>query len=162
MSKDKYTIELPVFPRCLSSTGMVKVTSSSPQEEKDALEQFAWYFKLEKKYNSKQYDANNHSTNTVGYLFTDSAMDIQEEAYYQNGMPTRCSGGCAFQKIGSDWVLCWVWIHPFYREQGVLSQQWTTFVDDMGDFFIESPISNAMESFLKKHPAHQSIKLPSL
>ncbi|MEZ8158056.1 MULTISPECIES: hypothetical protein [Vibrio] len=162
MREDKYTIELPVFPRCLSGTGIIKVTPSSPQDERDALEQFARYFKQEKRYIGIQYEANSHTSNTIGFLFTENAMDIEDEEYFQQGMPTRCSGGCTFQIVDDVWVLCWIWLHPFYREQGVLSTHWNTFVSDMGNFSIESPISNSMEHFLKKHPNHKVIKLPSM
>lgn len=123
---DKYTISLPTFDECLSPNGRHEVKSSSSLEIKKALEQFARYFKAEFRYDDVQYYADEHNQECVGFLFTESAMDICTEEHSQ--MPTRCTGGCCFRRVkfedGEKWVLYWVWLHPFLRKKGILSKHW--------------------------------------
>lgn len=149
---DKYTITLPTFDICLSSNGRHEVSVTSPFEIRKALEQFARYFKLEFHYDDIQYYADEHDEECIGFLFTESALDIITEDHKQ--MPTRCSGGCCFRREqfedGCKWVLFWVWIHPFFRNRGILTKHWKKFLEQFGEFIIEQPLSDAMRSFLEK------------
>jgi hypothetical protein len=155
---DKYTISLPVFDTCLSVNGLRKVTDASEISEKRALEQFATYFKKEMHYDYVQYDAESHNNNTLGFLFTESAMDVCTKQHTE--MPTRCVGGAAFQNVNDTWVLCWVWFHPFFRDKGLLSRQWTQFCSDFGAFSVETPISPSMKGFLGKQlTTHKLVKI---
>lgn len=155
---DRYTISLPVFDKCLSSTGLKKLLSDSDVSEKQALEQFSRYFKNEMHYDNIQYEADNHSNNYVGFLFTVSAIDVCTEEH--ESMPTRCVGGCGFRKVQDAWVLCWIWIHPFFRKKRLLSRAWSTFCTEFGDFAIEVPLSTSMESFVKKQSStHKFVRI---
>jgi hypothetical protein len=149
---DKYTISLPTFDECLSSNGRYEVSEGSPIEVRQALETFARYFKNEFHYNNIQYEADEHNNKCIGFLFTESAMDIVTEEHTQ--MPTRCSGGCCFRNVefrdGEEWVLYWVWLHPFFRKRGTVSRHWKHFKCQFSDFHLEPPLSNAMQSFIKK------------
>jgi hypothetical protein len=49
-----------------------------------------------------------------------------------------------------EWWLMWVWIHPFERGRGVLSQVWPMLKKEFGDFKIQRPISFGMKAFLEK------------
>jgi len=40
-------------------------------------------------------------------------------------------------------------MHPFYRKRGLLTRAWPRFREYFGNFHLEPPISDAMESFLK-------------
>lgn len=155
---DKYTISLPVFDNCLSGTGLRKVTVDSAETEKKALEQFARYFKNEMHYDNIQYQAEQHDNETVGYIFTENAMDICTEEHSE--MPTRCVGGCAFRYVNDTWVLCWIWLHPFFRNKRLLSQQWKMLNSELDNFSIEAPLSVAMEHFLQKQASeHKLVKI---
>jgi hypothetical protein len=155
---DKYTISLPVFDTCLSSKGLRKVTNISVSSEKKALEQFANYFKKEMHYDNVQYDADSHHKNTVGFLFTENAMDACTEQHTE--MPTRCVGGGAFQNVSGEWVLCWIWFHPFFRDKGLLSRQWEALCLQFGEFAIETPVSPSMKGFLAKQSTeHKEVKI---
>ncbi|MGR5125292.1 hypothetical protein ACPV33_21520 [Vibrio harveyi] len=156
--QDKYTISLPVFDNCLSSTGLRKVQFDSAIEEKQALETFARYFKNEMHYDFVQYEASAHKDSCIGYLFTESAMDMCLDHHTE--MPTRCIGGCLFSKIDDTWVLCWIWLHPYLRNTGVLSNSWQQMCSEFGNFAIEGPISLAMKSFLdKRETDHPLVKI---
>lgn len=84
---DKYTIALPVFDEWLSSVvapsgpalgdlALREVSPESRLSERQALEQFARYFKSEMHYDNVQYHANEHDSNCAGFLFTSSALDM--------------------------------------------------------------------------------------
>ncbi|MCY9877334.1 hypothetical protein OTK59_12285 [Vibrio natriegens] len=155
---DRYTISLPVFDSCLSASGLCKVTPDSNYEEKQALEKFAVYFKNEMHYDFVQYEADAHKENCIGYLFTENAMDVCTENHTE--MPTRCVGGCLFSKVSDTWVLCWVWLHPYFRNKGLLSSAWKTLYNEFGEFSIETPLSPAMKSFLnKRSTTHLEVKI---
>ncbi|QTN42161.1 hypothetical protein [Marinobacter salsuginis] len=169
---DKYTIALPVFDEWLSSVvapsgpalgdlALREVSPESRLSERQALEQFARYFKSEMHYDNVQYHANEHDSNCAGFLFTSSALDMCTDEH--KSMPTRCMGGCCFRKIKDTWVLCWAWIHPFARKQGLLQKYWKYyFLETFGDFAVEAPLSPSMEAFLKKQQSeHQLVKIGS-
>lgn len=169
---DKYTIALPVFDEWLSSVvapsgpalreiGLREVLPESHLSERQALEQFARYFKSEMHYDNVQYYANEHDRNCVGFLFTSSALDMCTDDH--KSMPTRCLGGCCFRKTRDTWVLCWVWIHPFDRNKGLLKKCWKYyFLETFGDFAVEAPLSPSMESFLEKQQGtHRLVKICS-
>lgn len=47
-------------------------------------------------------------------------------------------------------AITWIWIHPFYRNRGVLKGLWTDIIKNYGPFIlIESPVSRNMHGFLK-------------
>ena len=145
---DRYTISLPVFDHCLSGTGLKKVSADSDIDEKKALEQFARYFKNEMHYDNIQYEAHRHDKKTVGFLFTTNAMDICTEEH--DSVPTRCVGGCSFRSVQDTWVLCWVWIHPFFRHKKLMSRNWKQFVNEFGNFAVETPVSPPMQSIMER------------
>lgn len=41
----------------------------------------------------------------------------------------------------------WVWIHPYYRREGLLSAAWPMFKERFGCFLVERPFSAAMLGF---------------
>lgn len=150
---DRWTISLPTFDVCLSANGRYEVNEASALDRRNALEQFARYFKAEFRYDHIQYFANEHDETCIGFLFTESALDICTEDHDQ--MPTRCSGGCCFRrreyKNAPQWTLDWIWLHPFFRHRGILSTHWRHFQAQFGNFSVEPPLSSAMQAFLKKH-----------
>lgn len=155
---DKFTISLPVFDICLSSNGLRKVTQSSNQDEKDALETMARYFKSEMHFDNVQYDAKNHDINTTGFMFIENALDVCTHEHDQ--MPTRCVGGCLFRNINGTWVLCWIWLHPFCRNKKLLSNHWKHFCSQFGNFAIEGPLSHQMTNIVNKQTiTHRIVKI---
>jgi hypothetical protein len=158
---DKYTISLPIFDYCLSANGRHEVNQTSALEIREALEKFARYFKAEFRYDHVQYHADEHDKNCIGFLFTESALDVCSDEHIE--MPTRCSGGVCFRKVifsdGEKWILYWVWLHPFFRDLGILSRHWQYFRTQFNDFIVEPPLSSAMQSFLEKQ--NQKASLPN-
>jgi hypothetical protein len=61
-----------------------------------------------------------------------------------------CVGACCFRLREEGLALQWVWLHPYFRRRGLLSGAWPGFVREFGDFAVEGPVSEAMQSFLAK------------
>lgn len=66
------------------------------------------------------------------------------------------AGACAFMRpdLNSQepgWALQWIWFAPKYRRSGLLESRWSSLVETYGDFYIEPPLSPAMQSFVRKH-----------
>lgn len=70
------------------------------------------------------------------------------------------SGACCFRPLSYVDVgscvqtLGWVWVHPFYRNEGLLASNWDELRKVHGDFFVAPPHSAAMRNFLIKHNAN--------
>lgn len=86
------------------------------------------------------------SDDYVGFLLYD-----QTNTQFERG---SIVGGCSFRlRRYSDhppvWALQWIYILPEARKKGILKQWWSLFTDRFGLFDVESPLSEAMENFMK-------------
>lgn len=62
-----------------------------------------------------------------------------------------CVGGCCFrQREEGGPALQWIWINPFVRRQGILSESWEVFEYNHPNFAVERPLSESMLQFLEK------------
>lgn len=73
--------------------------------------------------------------------------------------PSTIRGACAFRERESSWTMDWAWIAPSSRRQGLMTALWPTLVQAMGDFPLETPLSEAMREFVSKHgtPTQQQL-----
>ena len=123
------------------------VDKNQPMSIHKAVEQLAYYFKREGAFDFVQYTANEdrHNKNSKAYIWIDTDWD-----------DTFAVGACEFRFLGDvdqikDWSLQWVWMHPYYRCKGLLTQAWPHFIKQYGkDFHCAPPLSGEMECFLKK------------
>ena len=123
------------------------VDKNQPMSIHKAVEQLAYYFKREGRFDFVQYTANEdkNSKNSNAYIWIDTDWE-----------DTFAVGACAFRFLGDvgqikNWSLQWAWMHPYYRCKGLLTGAWSSFVEYYGkDFDIELPLSHEMECFLKK------------
>lgn len=123
------------------------VDDNQPDSIYKAVEQMAHYFKKENNYDFSQYAAFEDKTNknSHAYIWTDSNW---EDDFAVGAASFRFLADVHQSKV---WSLDWVWIHPYYRNQGLLTQCWPEFVKKYGkDFRVEHPLSREMEQFLKK------------
>ena len=124
-----------------------RVTADEPLQVHRAVEEIAGYFKHEGRFDFIQYTAHEdiHSKNSHAYIW------IEED--WQD---TIAIGACEFRYLGDvgqikDWSLEWVWMHPYRRCRGLLSDAWPAFVEYYGkDFHIAPPLSREMRQFLNK------------
>lgn len=132
--------------RLASSAHAELVDSSSPLWMHEAVYQRARAFRREFRYDMVQWDGSNErraSERWHGYLFAGNS----------NG---TIAGACGFyhEESGQEagqWGLHWIWLAPKFRRQGILKAHWDYFLSRYGDFYIEHPISEAMQGFIRKH-----------
>ena len=113
-----------------------------------AVEKIGRFFNKEFHYDFLPYNVENHvdkgNAKIQPYLFFDP-----NEEYAPIARPI---GSCSFYKPDEiqHWVLTWVWIHPYARRTGHLSNHWNFFRKRYDDFRVRAPLSNHMDSFLRK------------
>jgi hypothetical protein len=142
-----YNINLPILEDLGGYKEIVYVSPSSEENERDALERIASYFKREFRYDHLQYCKDEHSEDCIGVLFTERAMDLVKDIEHQ---PNRVIGGACFRKTDDDgYFLDWIWFHPFSRNRKKLRQHWPNFKERFGQFSVTEPLSAQMVGFLK-------------
>ncbi len=99
-------------------------------------------FKREMRFDFIQWgDHNQRDTDPYvhGFLFADTTGTLPHGTIV---------GACCFRRRDEHWSLSWIWIIPQMRRKGIVGQRWQRFIDRFGDFEIETPVSEAMQSFL--------------
>ena len=138
-----YRIELRNIPKRYQTESLLKVLPTSPLLLKREVEKFARYFLHEFRYDSIQFDKNDHGPYTA-YLFADGDKSVWTGAC--------CFRNRKFHSIDMEVeALQWIWLHPYSRSRGILSACWEGFRANHGDFYVEPPISPSMREFLLKH-----------
>ena len=147
-----YKIDLSVSREYASSNNLITIDHQSNTGLFEEVYKIAKYFKEELNYDSVPFSKQGMISKPYkALLFTERALD----KYKQGPMPYRIYGACVFtlMKFKEDddyWVLEWIWFHPFFRNRGNLKKNWKDLENEFGDFLIQKPISNDMNSFLKK------------
>lgn len=135
------------FAKRLAETDQpIIVDSNAPMWMQKEVYRRAVKFKREFRYDFVQWagdDVNRVKSGWHGHLFP-------------AGLDGTIAGACAFSNVhpgpgGVEWTLAWVWIAPKYRGQGLLTGHWAGFVERYGNFFIEPPLSEAMQGFVRSH-----------
>lgn len=162
------TIRTLLLPCCLYHTrapSLVEVTANSPRLLREGVEVYAYYFRRELHYDFVQFSAdetdkswrcdNNgkwgwQQNRFVAWLF------LPPHDLYVDGIGnSKTVGACCFRwrewiDAPHSWALQWIWLHPYFRRRGILSDAWSTFTEQFGKFHVEKPLSNAMYHFLLK------------
>jgi hypothetical protein len=141
-----YRIDLREIPRRYEGQRLIEVLRESDMLLRTEVERLAHFFKREFSYDALQFDKTDKSPYTA-YLFPN------EENHY----PHVWVGACCFrtreysdlgQKVEA---LQWIWIHPYYRNKGMLKEWWSTLRQNHKDFIVEPPLSPSMKQFLLKY-----------
>ncbi|MFQ3226745.1 MAG: hypothetical protein ACI8RW_000123 [Porticoccaceae bacterium] len=144
-----YELILPVLDDLGTYNELVYVKQDSKENQKDALEKMATYFRREFKYDYLQYCKLEHSEECTGVIFTERAPDLVK---HQTHFPHKVIGGaCFWKQDDEDFNLDWVWFHPFARNRKKLKKYWPGFKEKFGDFKLTPPVSAQMSAFLDKH-----------
>jgi hypothetical protein len=118
------------------------VTCHSPEWKHNEMYTRALAFKREFHYDFVQWKSREgiEDPDVHGYLFTGEKGEIV--------------GAGAFRNRSEDetpkWGLQWIWFCPQERRKGHLAKRWAGFRKQFGDFVVESPVSDAMQEFLRK------------
>jgi RimJ/RimL family protein N-acetyltransferase len=134
----------PPCPKAFLNSDWELVVPRSPIKLRKSLEQIAYYFKREGRYDFVQYEFDEGELEPRDRIF----------AYVSNeDCDPKLMGGAVFR--WRKWndaehgiALAWVWLHPYIRGNGVLSEVWPLWRKWFGSFFVEPPLSHAMIRFL--------------
>ncbi len=115
---------------------------------KNELATLAGYFKAEMGFDRLQFDDTMYDeVDYMGFLLLSWAMDRVE---HEDHFPSRVVGGGIFVEYEDGYELDWVWIHPFFRNRGLLKKAWKEFEHRFGAFTVSPPWSPSMKAFLAK------------
>lgn len=135
----------------------VRVTVSSPKKYRRAVFKIAQFFKREFHYDFTQYghDGNDDDEKHVAFLW------IHPAGHDMPDFHIPCVGATCFRwrewtDYPHEWAMQWIWFHPFFRRQGLLTAQWPHFKKEFGEFLCEPPISDAAQNFLNNNGFKQT------
>lgn len=143
------------FAKRLAETDQpITVDSKAPMWMQKEVYRRAVKFKREFRYDFVQWagdDVNPVKSGWHGHLFP-------------AGPDGTIAGACAFSNEhpgpgNVEWTLAWVWIAPKYRGQGLLTAHWPGLVERYGNFFIEPPLSEAMQGFVRSYGTESQVAL---
>lgn len=148
---DDFSLSLPISTR-LDRMSPALVTRHSPLFLRNAVHRFARYFRHEMHFDSVDFDPSESASGSTPYeawVFHSPATDRMFE---DKPLPFRMFGACCFHvtEEPARATLRWVWLHPFFRGRGHLTQAWPLFRYRYGDFDIERPLSPAMAEFVRR------------
>lgn len=141
---EKYKIDLISLTRIFrqyTQPKIIEVNHNSPLLIRKSLLQCAKYFQREGFSDWCHFEID--EKDYVGYLFIDKDYPC-------------AVGGCLFRKreyenLPPFTTLHWIWLHPFVRNKGLLSEYVDFFNSRFGYWYPEHPHSKAMNSFVSKH-----------
>lgn len=128
------------------NTHLYPITAKTPFPARQATEIIGGYFNREWGSGGPPYQAHEHEDERDRIFVLTRKKDGETE-YAIGAIIFRWRN---YSDAPGELVLNWVWIHPFLRRQGILTAYWGLFRRLYGNFFVEPPLSPAMESFLKK------------
>jgi hypothetical protein len=127
---------------------LVRVTMQSSKSHRKAVYFFAAYFRREFGYDFVPYghDGNDTDPDHVAFLWVAPECD---DSSYDSEWLVPCIGACCFRRH-ENWTMQFVWLHPYFRRHGLLTNAWPQFEQEFGRFDVQPPLSDLMEAALKK------------
>lgn len=134
----------------------------SPLSWLKAIEEMAYYFKRELKFEFPTFSAKEicnpelqrdrvlvfYQTEVLDHKPTPrNPKDIINAYTFFGAIGVRWR---KWEDAPASWSLPWVWLHPYERRQGHLTKAWPLLLKMFPNPYIEPPISPAMSAFLKK------------
>lgn len=112
---------------------------------REHVERFARYFLREMHTGGIQFEATESEA---------SPDYVAYKAYLFNDKYHFFGAGCfrwrEWQDAPASWSLDWLWLHPYFRSQGHLTQAWPALEAAHGHFHLARPLSPGMQAFLRK------------
>lgn len=124
------------------------VTNRSPRPLRQAVYQYAKYFRREFDYDFVQYAVQDEESARAFLLVGDIGVDHRGPVRFIDG--ALCFRWREWRDADPGWALQWVWLHPYARNRGRLTRAWPQFKAAFGSFHVEGPLSRAMTGFLGK------------
>ena len=127
---------------------LYEVGDNDPMPYRKAVETIGKYFQREFRFDFRPYRTSWHDPTNVVFVW------IGEDFDWSGNKKAVVFGACEFDtdkasSNGDDRYLAWIWLHPYYRQRGLLAGAWPYFKGRFGDFGIERPLSSGMRAFLR-------------
>ena len=139
----------------------IVVGPQSPLSWLKAVEEMAYYFKRELKFEFPTFTAGERfkpelQRDRVLVFYRTEILDhkptLQNPKDFTNAYTFFGAIGVRWKKsenAPASWSLPWVWFHPYERRQGHLTKAWPFLLKMFPNPYIEPPVSPAMSAFLK-------------
>ena len=132
----------------MSAPGLVSISTQSAKRLRTHVERFARYFLREMHAGGMMFEAV-ESEKSVGFIPYKAFLFVYQGHY----VGASCFRYRDDQDKETPWLFTWLWIHPFVRRRGVLTQTWTELNAQVGNFRLAPPVSLHMQTFLRKAEA---------
>ncbi len=126
----------------------------SPLPWRKAVEEMAVFFQRELEYDHPPYGATEIDYNRK--LAKDRVLVFARDAVTPKGDDIFFFFGAVgvrwreWDDMPAGWSIAWAWFHPYQRRKGHLTKAWKYITEMFPDPWVEHPLSNTMESFLRK------------
>jgi hypothetical protein len=112
--------------------------------DQECVEVVAHYFKREFRYDFVQYAAGDYDKSS---LTAKAYVWVHDQGFV---VGATCFRWRDYTDAPSAYAMQWVWLHPYVRRNGYLTEAWPFFRARFDDFVCERPLSSAMSGFLAK------------
>lgn len=158
MLPPRFTIDAPMFRmpedgQRFGRPGEIisdwRIPSDGEHRCRRLIERVGWFLAWERDLDTAPYNANSIDPNTKAHLFSYD-FDVGRS----RAIGATCFRWREWSNHEPTFCLEWVWLHPYFRRQGILTRSWSAYRAEYGDFAIGPPISRGMLDFLIKvdHP----------
>ncbi|BCU12764.1 MULTISPECIES: hypothetical protein [Microcystis] len=152
INPDSVNIISPLISPKKIELNPIRITYKSPIQYRKAVYKIACFFRREFRYDFVQYgyEGEENDPKHVAFLW------LHPEARpFTGDFRIPCIGATCFRyrewtDNPAGYAMQWIWFHPYWRRKGLLSESWSDFKQEFGDFICEQPISEAMTKFLDK------------
>ncbi len=150
--KGSLDIVAPLITAADTHCTPLRVTNKSPKQHRRAVYKMAQYFRRELRYDFVQYSPEEKEAEStlVAFLWLVPRFRHFTDEFSVPVIGATCFRWCEWQDYPAGWAMDWVWFHPYFRRQGLLSASWLKFRDEFSDFLCVQPISPPMKQFLEK------------
>ena len=168
--REKYKIDCPLIScpilkynriELVNNDDVIEILPTDPFFCRKAIYKIALYFKREFKYDFVQYSVEeDYRKSHHAFAFVKWNYDGKYLVYGAFCMRWRNK----MKEIMDHWGLQWIWLHPFERCKGHLSEIWEGLNHHFPGFIVESPLSSGMLNFLEKrkcidsHASYDSVR----
>ena len=126
------------------------VTSMSPKWQRKHIVMIRRYQKYECNDGGSMNTSNELWRGIQAFTFTDKYFDRKKGTYREWLIGSAC-----FKRYEYGVRLDFCWLHPFWRNKGLLKKTWPQFIERFGNFYLSRPISREplknLSLFRKSH-----------
>lgn len=130
-------------------SGIHVVNDDSPKILQEALTCMASYYQYEMLQNHMYQHYEGHPKGAVGLLAIANEL-VVGACLLRNRRVNIGECDCKSRQP-SGWAMQWAWVHPMRRKRGCLTAMFKRAQQQVGEFWIEEPVSLAVKAYLDKY-----------